>query len=212
MWFVPDRGRHPANSQYPCGSLRVLPHSFQATYTIKPGQQAGTGELLTEFEAKLAGAAGSGCASVSCPINLTNHAYWNLSGSCGRTVRGHLMQLGCDRFLPLDENSVSLPGRRVHAQGSRVLSMICVILWFCFHFYFALLYYFFIICNNLFRVYLFICEFVSFLCLLIYLSIFLCWLVYLLINLFICISSFIFVLQGSKSWHAESLTGVIKFK
>lgn len=40
------------------------------------------------------------------PINLTNHAYWNLSGSLKRSAREHFLALRCDRYLPLDGNQV----------------------------------------------------------------------------------------------------------
>ena len=37
------------------------------------------------------------------PINLTNHAYWNLSGDFRQaTVANHKMMLNSSKYLPLD--------------------------------------------------------------------------------------------------------------
>lgn len=34
------------------------------------------------------------------PVNLTNHAYWNLAGAGTGTVEAHVLQMHCPRFLP----------------------------------------------------------------------------------------------------------------
>lgn len=74
---------------------------------IKAGTQRGTGELFSEFEVKSSAECQSSSGAVPCPINLTNHAYWNLSGSFRRSIREQILRLRCDRYLPLDEHSVS---------------------------------------------------------------------------------------------------------
>lgn len=82
----------------------------QVTYSIRQGDMPGTGELYSRMEATHIAASASAAAGegrrrlVPTPINLTNHAYWNLSGSCKRFVRGHELFLRCDRYLPLDDN------------------------------------------------------------------------------------------------------------
>ena len=41
------------------------------------------------------------------PINLTNHAYWNLSGDFKEaTIADHHLNLGCSKMLPMGEGSV----------------------------------------------------------------------------------------------------------
>jgi aldose 1-epimerase len=39
-------------------------------------------------------------------LNLTNHAYWNLSGAGNGTIHHHRLKLECDRFLPVDQNLI----------------------------------------------------------------------------------------------------------
>ena len=41
-------------------------------------------------------------------INLTNHAYFNLSGANSGTVYKHELTLACSKFLPVDENMIPL--------------------------------------------------------------------------------------------------------
>lgn len=38
----------------------------------------------------------------ACPVNLTNHAYWNLCGNNRDSILAHDLQLECDHYLPVD--------------------------------------------------------------------------------------------------------------
>jgi len=40
------------------------------------------------------------------PINLTNHAYWNLNGAGKGSVLDHLLKLNCDQYLPVGESLI----------------------------------------------------------------------------------------------------------
>ena len=42
----------------------------------------------------------------STPVNITNHACWNLSGDCREDIRNHTLHLSCDRYLPVDAGSI----------------------------------------------------------------------------------------------------------
>ncbi|CAM9633670.1 unnamed protein product [Chrysoparadoxa australica] len=55
-------------------------------------------ELVTKFAATVDGRA--------TPINLTNHAYWNLSGELKETVASHHLHLSSSGYLPIDNDQI----------------------------------------------------------------------------------------------------------
>ena len=40
------------------------------------------------------------------PLNLTNHAYWNLAGDGSGTIDAHVLQMDCPRYLPMSDDSI----------------------------------------------------------------------------------------------------------
>lgn len=45
--------------------------------------------------------------SIATPINMTNHAYWNLSGDFRhKTIGQHSLKLNCDKFLEMNQDSI----------------------------------------------------------------------------------------------------------
>ncbi|CAM9730604.1 unnamed protein product [Discosporangium mesarthrocarpum] len=105
--------RAPAQSQGPPqGQIQKTQSHWQAP--------RGQGELRTTMEARVSGRA--------TPINLTNHAYWNLSGDFRRSIRGMTLSLpSCGRWLPLGADQVptgevsSVEGTPFDLRGGRNL-------------------------------------------------------------------------------------------
>ena len=60
-------------------------------YTVKDGA------LLMEYEAK---------SDADTPLNLTNHAYFNLHGVTGETVCDHYVQIGADYVSEMDDDLI----------------------------------------------------------------------------------------------------------
>lgn len=40
------------------------------------------------------------------PVNLTNHAYWNLGGQCSGSIGGHIMHLNSETYLEVDDELI----------------------------------------------------------------------------------------------------------
>jgi aldose 1-epimerase len=71
---------------YP-GNLAVI-----VTYSLNEQN-----ELIFDYQAQ---------TDQSTPINLTNHAYWNLSGAGSGTIYDHTLFLSCPSYLPVNEELI----------------------------------------------------------------------------------------------------------
>jgi len=101
---------------YP-GKLQVM-----VTYTLTHND-----ELRIEYQAKLVDAP----VGFGTPVNLTNHAYWNLAGAGSGTILGHELTLNADSYTATDDTLIptgkidpvagtALDFRTPHVIGDRI--------------------------------------------------------------------------------------------
>ncbi len=76
--------------------------SVQVRYTLDDD-----GVLTIDYE---------GISDAPTPLNLTNHAYFNLTGEAGTDIRGHMLTIDADAFLEVD--AAKIPCARVDVTGS----------------------------------------------------------------------------------------------
>ena len=81
-------------------------HSVKFTYTSPDGEEGYPGTLETTIEYTLAKNSltwkATAITDKATPVNLTNHAYFNLTGDPAASVLDHLLHIQAKKYLPVD--------------------------------------------------------------------------------------------------------------
>lgn len=86
-------------------------NSIVMSYTSKAGAEGFPGEMKTKVRFTLTDdneviISYTAICSANSPINLTNHTYFNLTGSTENNVLGHTLKIDADSFTPTDGDSI----------------------------------------------------------------------------------------------------------
>jgi aldose 1-epimerase len=81
------------------------------TYVSRDGEGGFPGELTAHVTYRLADDDSleiiyEASTTAPTPVNLANHAYFNLSGDPHRSILGHTLQINADTFTPVDANLI----------------------------------------------------------------------------------------------------------
>jgi len=101
----------------------VLPDGVAFTYVSVDGEEGYPGTLTATVTYRLLASTGAlridyeATTDAPTVVNLTNHTYFNLSGGLREDVRGHVLQLSCARYLPVNESSIPTGELKATAGG-----------------------------------------------------------------------------------------------
>jgi aldose 1-epimerase len=85
----------------------VRGQAVRLTYVSAAGEEGYPGELTSKVTYRLGDDNSlaieyQAVTTAPTPINLTNHAYFNLSGDAQRPILNHILMINADRFTPVD--------------------------------------------------------------------------------------------------------------
>jgi aldose 1-epimerase len=119
-WWRVDALLGPDGAPLPAAASDAAPAGVRLVYVSPDGEEGYPGELTAAVTYLLGPHAGGGDAPAPALlarftatvagrptlVNLAQHAYWNLGGHAGGSVREHVLRMGASRYTPVSDTLI----------------------------------------------------------------------------------------------------------